>query len=99
MNNFMQLIFTILGLRSISKVSNHAAYVIGLQIGTLMESVLKVTHTLLDGKQVFKLSSGAMFHQDLANWINQINYENRLIDFVTAILEIFENTKSKVVKF
>ena len=61
-----------------------------------MESVLKVTHTLLDGKQVFKLSSGAMFHQDLAMWMNQPNYKNRQIDFVTAILE---NIKSKVVKF
>ena len=99
MNDLVQLILTILGLRSISKVTNQAVNVISLQIRNVVDNGLTVTRNLLDGKKVFKLSSGRSFHQDLEKWMKEINVENKQLDFKTALLELLENTESKVVKY
>ena len=50
-------------------------------------------------KKEFKLLSGEWFYQDLAKWMNEINFLNKQFDFRTAVLELLENTESKLVKY
>ena len=99
MHSVAQLIFTLLGLNSVSKVTKRAVQVVSKEIGYLISNVQNISNGFYEGEQIFKLSSGNNFIIDLENWVEMITAENLNINFKTRLLEILENNESKIVKY
>ena len=99
MEEIIQIIFIILNLKSVSKVTQVAIKNLGLRITNLINEITKVSHRLYEGGKVFKLSSGDSFNQNLVNWMQDVDNENLNFDIRNRLLEIIDSIDSKILKF
>ena len=99
MNCLLRLIFKLLSLTSVSKVTRSTAILLNQEISLILENVKELSSQFYNNKKVFKLSSGTTFEQDLEQWMLSITKENKNLDFKMNILNKIENLDSKVVKY
>ena len=99
MNCLLRLIFKLLSLTSVSKVTRSTAILLNQEISLILENVKELSSQFYNNKKVFKLSSGTTFEQDLEQWMLNITKENKNLDFKMNILYKIENLDSKVVKY
>ena len=99
MQRLIQIILTILGLNSVSKVVKRSVYLIASEIDSILKHVQTVCHSLYNSDSVFKLSSGYNFESDLLNWAKEINSTNQILDFKYKLLKILESTESKMLRY
>ena len=99
MNCLLRLIFKLLSLTSVSKVTRSTAILLNQEICSVLENVKELSSQFYNNKKVFKLSSGTTFERDLEQWMLSITKENKSLDFKMNILNKIENLDSKVVKY
>ena len=99
MNCLLRLIFKLLSLTPVSKVTRSTAILLNQEICSVLENVKELSSQFYNNKKVFKLSSGTTFERDLEQWMLSITKENKSLDFKMNILTEIENLDSKVVKY
>ena len=99
MQEIIQIIFVILNLKSVSKVTQVAIKNLGLRISNLINGIIKASNVLYDNGKLFKLSSGESFNQNLVNWLQNVDNENLNFDIKSRVLEIIDSTDSKILKY
>ena len=99
MQEIIQIIFVILNLKSVSKVTQVAIKNLGLRISNLINGIIKASNVLYDNGKLFKLSSGKSFNQNLVNWLQNVDKENLNFDIKSRVLEIIDSTDSKILKY
>ena len=99
MQEIIRIIFVILNLKSVSKVTQVAIKNLGLRISNLINGIIKASNVLYDNGKLFKLSSGKSFNQNLVNWLQNVDKENLNFDIKSRVLEIIDSTDSKILKY
>ena len=91
MQRLIQIILTILGLNSVSKVVKRSVHLIASEIDSILKHAQTVSHSLYNSDSVFKLSSGDNFESDLLNWAKEINSTNQILDFKYKLLKYYQS--------